>query len=1449
MTQRENDQPDRPSPEPGALTEVIKQLHSESDAYQFETLWSAGLSASRDVTDRDRVLEVAGQRLDDFDDEGRGLSRAWLRHVVNEIRSRGGEPPSPSLAALASRVVREAFARSSDDLASLREARSGGLDERRFARDYPRLAASIRDLGRLARGFRGTGMLALADRSMVDEAVAFADALTRPKDHPIPTVAEWLRISRDELLQWASSGAASDLPRLLRRLVAETTPSASRIRFPGGTGVASGGWDGLVDNEEATIFVPGGRSGWELSVNKSSNKKAEDDYEKRSGEIPPTERAAITYVAVSCRQWTGAEEFARSKSALGEFRDVLAHNVDDIESWLEQAPATTIWLRELLGKPVDGVRTMADWWARWLGSTTVPLDEDVVLAGRDSQVEDLRAALQHRAIVTIGGDVRRDEILAFVGAATASPAARRDVGGGEVLFVDDSAVASRLLGPPGELTVVVPTPELAQELPTDSSHHLIVPIPGSEQADIVLPPVDSKAASDRLEQLGESFGSAQDLGALARRSLLALRRYLATNRDLYRPDWADGAIGVPLRRSLLLNRWNESWSGDREIVERISGQAYAAFSEDVRRIAASADDPPLAMIDERWHVVSPADAWLLVGNQLTTDDLEAFRAPAIEVLGHVDPLAWLSGEERLRASLEGAKRKYSADLGRGFASTLALLGSLDPRIHGTATSGASFADSVVRALVVLASDDPSFKTWAALAPHLPLLAEAAPEVLLEGFQRGLSGNAPLLGSMFQDRESSDFGSPQPSPHTHFLWALEVLAWSPDYLGPVVAILGALQDIDPGGQWANRPSSTLQSIMCPWHPNTAASADSRLGAVSRLRRQSGTVGWDLMVSMLPTGHGSQMIHTGPKYRDWKHGEPIVTNAELLQVTNFVASALIEDAGEDTARWTTLIGRAGDLPPEARNALVEALEQLDQRLEDESARAEIWDSIRAFVSRHREFSEARWALPASELVRFDPLVESFSPKSLVAQFEWLFENGLIHLDEAPRRDDHEAFDAALAERRAEAVQAILEAGGWDAVLEFVGQVENAGVIGVALAQVAQSQFEGPALALLAVEEPGTVEMALGYFGETFRDRGWEWLDEVVASHDLGPSVSANLLRVTWDPVRAWTRAEELGESVATEYWKRFGIYGLGHDFEQVLEVARRLQGVGRVGSALALLALYARRHESDQPFAEAVAAALEAAMGHDLEDRSEVGQHDFETLLEVLARHADDLGVGRVASIEWYYLPALGFDPEARTLHRALAEDPAFFVQMLELVYRPANEPSGETEEVSEEDRARASNAYRLLKSWQQSPGVDAEGRIDDRLLRDWVSSARGQLAEVDRVEVGDSSIGEALVASPPDPDGTWPSRPVRDLLEDLESDALDRGLELGIFNSRGVTSRSMDAGGAQERRLADDYRERSKRFAAQWPRTASVFSHLARSYEADAMREDQAAERRRRGLDH
>src|SRR6266545_6728244 len=144
-----------------------------------------------------------------------------------------------------------------------------------------------------------------------------------------------------------------------------------------------------------------------------------------------------------------------------------------------------------------------------------------------------------------------------------------------------------------------------------------------------------------------------------------------------------------------------------------------------------------------------------------------------------------------------------------------------------------------------------------------------------------------------------------SPHTGLLWALEDLAWSPEYLGRVALVLARLQELDPGGRLSNRPSESLREIFLPWHPQTAASVDGRLAVLDLVIDHELVAAWNLLARLLPQSHDVAMPTYAPRWREWKPSEERPpTLGEVGHPASEIVGRMLAVAGTDGNRWATL-----------------------------------------------------------------------------------------------------------------------------------------------------------------------------------------------------------------------------------------------------------------------------------------------------------------------------------------------------------------------------------------------------------------------------------------------------------------------------------------------------------------------------------------------------------------
>ena len=256
-----------------------------------------------------------------------------------------------------------------------------------------------------------------------------------------PHLADALAVER-----WADRvEARTDFPRLVRRLIRQTNDQVVSLEMRAAEGAGFRGYDGQVDASKATPFVPRDASVWELGVSASPASKATDDYDKRTANSLGVDKSVTTFVFVTARRWPGKVTWAQTKRDEHKWADVQAFDADDIETAFESAPAAQFWFSELIGLPVDGIRTMENWWAAFSTTTEPGLTPELVLGGRADQAAELLHILEEDTRVTTISAASSDDVLAFVAAALLSAAepTRTDLIA-RALIVHDAASLRRL---------------------------------------------------------------------------------------------------------------------------------------------------------------------------------------------------------------------------------------------------------------------------------------------------------------------------------------------------------------------------------------------------------------------------------------------------------------------------------------------------------------------------------------------------------------------------------------------------------------------------------------------------------------------------------------------------------------------------------------------------------------------------------------------------------------------------------------------------------------------------------------------------------------------------------------------------------------------------------------------------------------------------------------------
>jgi hypothetical protein len=667
----------------------------------------------------------------------------------------------------------------------------------------------------------------------------------------------------------------------------------------------------------------------------------------------------------------------------------------------------------------------------------------------------------------------------------------------------------------------------------------------------------------------------------------------------------------------------------------------------------------------------------------------------------------------------------------------------------------------------------------------------------------------------------------------------------DHLLQAALLLAQLDAVDPGGQWRNRPGASLRRIFVPWSPQTYANPEQRLKVVDAILRRFPQVGWNLLVMLAPRAHDTSEPSPLPDWRDFTADQrEVLSWPAVHDAWRAIGRRLLENAGLDIGRWKALLAHWANFETAWRQEAVGRLSEAARRLNHSTEVEDMRDALRDLLAKHRGFANAAWAIPEAELAPLEVIFESLQPQGVEDRLRWLFRPNQNFLRPDVSWED---LQAEQNKRQCDAAAELLVALSPEELFAFATTITMRHAFGLAIARAEVDGSLKERILQMGLRSPieTDADVAMGLLFGLAHDRA-PWLADLwsrALTEAWGDEALLRIARALPVNPETWSKIAAVSRNLDEAYWKTQEIYQIPAD-STIDAVADKLIEVGRSRDLMNWLG----HHLHYGPSGDLLVRALEAAV----HEPALAGGNDatmFTYHLGLILDHLEadpSVSEDQLARLEWIYFQALRYSQRpARVLHRALARNPQFFVELVNLIFLPAAE-SGVVEEPPkdpEQAQTLARQAYDVLHDWARVPGADDHGLIDAAALEDWVKEARKLLARSGRGDIGDQRIGEILATSVRQPDEPWPPKAVREVIEVSRSRHLETGLEVGVYNRRGVTVRSPHDGGEQERGLAEQYRRDAEALRFDWPRTAATLDRIAESYARDADHEDQSADQR------
>lgn len=1244
---------------------------------------------------------------------------------------------------------------------------------------------------------------------------------------------QWIDVKALET--WATFLNAREMVMaMLADLIRITIDDASRFRFPSGEASQLRGWDGDLETTEAKGFVPAGKSKWEFGTGPGAS-KANSDYEKRTGQTPAAEMAENTLVLVNLGSWDTPTkkipEWEDERRLQGKWKDVKYIDGVQLVHWLQQHPAIAArYARVVLKRaPQDGALSTDEYWDEFSTQFKPHLSEKVVIADRKQEAEALIAKLLGQPESFLLGAETSEEVIAFAVAAirSAEPAVRESLES-RTLIVRSEA-AARFLAMQTNMAFIATG--AAETLVGVLAKHCPV-LSAATGAQVKRGPMLKRPTASGMVQgfidMGLDHGQGYELAHRCGRSLTILKR-LIRNAPVADPVWVSQA--PTLKPALLAGGWSRDLDADCEVLKELGGHPDYGAIEAVLLPTLNMPDRPVDREADVWQVRAPVDAFYFYGRQLTEEDLTRLRDAIVKVFGKQPEQP--SRDQKFNPA-KAATSDHSRWLRDGLALTLLIIASMHKvaDLHIKGRTPQQYVDEVINALPDWGK---SHYSIVRMGDQTALLAEAAPNPFLTALESMLEGTPEQVVKIFESEGDQYFGPW--SPHVHFLWALEAIAWDPRYLNRAVVVLAKLGQLDPDpkSNHANRPINSLRDILLGWSPNTYAFQAQRIACLDAVLAACPSVGWQLLEKLLPRHHDSSSPTQHPKLRDLAPEQPEeITFGLVWDFEGSVVDRALVAAGDNESRINVLIDALGQL--QSLNG-AKVLAHIDSYLaaHQTAEGSAVWHALKDEAARNEYFRDSDWALPGEEISTLKSIVERHRPTDPLVSDRHAFDDWTPHIG---KYDPHAEVLEDATYLRKEVIKRVLTRDGVPGILKLAKLVKLPDLLAQVLGEVPFSieQMFELMQGALEPDAPPNLSYYVSSFGfEKFGDKWKETFHDSVISQVADSSVKATLL-LGWPATPStWAYVDTLGSEVRDQYWRRIGRLPLEGPIEDLIFAINQLRNVERDIEVLGML----HKRSTDLPSSLLLGLLVRGAqqVSNGIVHPGNMSSYHIGLTLKEL-RTRSDIEKIEIAKLEYVYFPVLRHEREPLTIYSLLGSDPEMFVDVLSHVFK--SKEVTEEQVLSDELKARARKSYDVLSGFTNVPGL-RDGKIDVGELFNWVAVARKLAADKGLDEIGDQRIGYILAHAPQDAEEPfWPPSPVCQVIEKAVSRGIECGFVIECFNKRGVFGKGINEGGDQERQFAETYKGWADA-TRKYPRTSAMLTEISDNWSRDAERADVEAE--------
>ena len=841
----------------------------------------------------------------------------------------------------------------------------------------------------------------------------------------------------------------------------------------------------------------------------------------------------------------------------------------------------------------------------------------------------------------------------------------------------------------------------------------------------------------------------------------------------------------------LIPKWSDTNENDKKVFLQLLNNNLGDFETNINKLK---DIPtsPLKLNNYHWEYSVNSEIAKHVYSHFTPSMMEKFKTLAIDVLLEKDPKFELPKEERLMANITGHVPNYSRDLRAGFAESLAYL-SLYQDDLGENVKNLNIPFSVIHSVLNTAD----WKIWGSLDNLLPTLAEASPEAFISALKNSITKSPETFICIFEQEDSGIFGGTLMSG---ILWALEDIAWFPNYFGQVIECLAQLALLDKGGNYTNRPINSIETLLLPWINTTTASADDKIGAVNYLSINYPDLLWKIIFHLLPNINNwtsgckkpDFFIQLTADYKQKTSKEDYLKQIKRLSEIVFILMTT------NSERFITVLNNLNSLNEETVSKIFSFLLSLNFEKLPVEEKFYLWKQTNSIIHEHKKFANADWSYDEKILTNIQKFNDLLKPDSIIDLYKPLFERNEMDLSDETYDDsnktDWNEIKRKSKEIRNNALNEVITNFGLKGLFSLLYNETSSANVAITLAEMHYTEFDKQLFPTYLNSDDECITVFISQYIRVagyLRDNTWlnglnieQWNKTQIINF----LINLPFEKSTWDIAKKYLNQDYI------EYWKTIKTNPYSNDSD-LNEAAKEFIQCERIDFALkcAYFSIISKKPIDEN----LIILILKKNVNSEspLLDNHEIIMI-FQHLEESKIQDSEEL-----SEIEFTYYPffRMTYENLPKTLYKRIQLEPELYMQLISYVYK--REDQLKDIEFTEEQKVFAQISWNILNNFKLVPGLTEDNLFDPETAVNWIDSVCRIAKDNKQLSITKINLGNLFFHTPRDA-SLWIDKTIAHIFDKLENEEMRRGFSTEAINSRGA--HFSDPTGESEKEIANTW---------------------------------------------